>query len=117
MISPIDNLKVMFFKWGMDMLSNITLPNNTKYMKFKMLYDRYKRTKPLILTNQPTIPNYPYEQRMKLIKYNKNDEEDTNEVVKLFRSMIIKHFDKNEFKKREDEVIKGFQSLTMQHEV
>jgi hypothetical protein len=48
MISPIDNLIGMFFKWGMDMLSNIMLASKVQCMKYKMLYDNYERTKPLI---------------------------------------------------------------------
>jgi hypothetical protein len=37
--------------------------------------------------------------------------------VKLFRNTFIKHFDKSQLKKKEDEVVKVFQSLTVQPEV
>jgi hypothetical protein len=56
MISPIVNLIAVFFKWGIDMLPNITLAGNIQCMKFKMLYDNYKRMKLFIHSNQPVIP-------------------------------------------------------------
>jgi hypothetical protein len=34
--------------------------------------------------------------------------------VKLFRNTFIKHFDKNELQKKEDEVVKGFESMSVQ---
>jgi hypothetical protein len=43
MISPIDNLIHMLFKWGMGILSNIILGSNTQSMKFEILYGNYKR--------------------------------------------------------------------------
>jgi hypothetical protein len=39
MISPIDNLIKMFFKWRVDMLANITLACIAQCMKLKLLYD------------------------------------------------------------------------------
>jgi hypothetical protein len=65
MISPIDNLITMFFKWGMDILSNTTLASNAQCIKFKMLYDKYKRTKLLIRSNQPIIQYPSYEIKKK----------------------------------------------------
>jgi hypothetical protein len=82
-----------------------------------MLYDKYKRAKPLMRSNQPIILYPSYEQRIKTIQYNSNNCEDVNEVAKLFRSTFMKHFEKKEFKKKEDEVVKGFQSLSVQLEV
>jgi hypothetical protein len=40
-----------------------------------------------------------------------------NEIAKLFKNTFIKHFDKKEFKKKEDEVVKVFQSLTLPPEM
>jgi hypothetical protein len=39
MISPIDNLIKMFFKWKVDMLGNITLASIAQCMNLKLLYD------------------------------------------------------------------------------
>jgi hypothetical protein len=117
MISPIDNLIAMFYKWGMDMLSNITLASNAQCMKFKMLYDKYKRAKPLIRSNQPIIPYHSYEQKSRTIEYDSDEEEDVNEIGKLFKNTFIKHFDKDELKKKEDEVVEGFKSLNVYPEV
>jgi hypothetical protein len=44
MISPIDNLLAMFYKWGMNTLLNITLASNAQCMKFKMLYNNLFKT-------------------------------------------------------------------------
>jgi hypothetical protein len=117
MISPIDNLIPMFFKWGMDMLSNITLASNAQCMKFKILYNKYKRTKPLIRSNQPIIPYHSYEQKLRTIEYDSDEEEDMNEIAKLFKNTFIKHFDKDELKKKEDEVVEGFKWLNVHTEV
>jgi hypothetical protein len=86
-------------------------------MKFKMLYDKYKRAKPLIRSNQPIIPYPSYEQKSRTIEYDSEEEEDVNEIAKLFKNTFIKHFDKNELKKKEDEVVEGFKSLNVQPEV
>jgi hypothetical protein len=50
---------------------------------------------------------------MKMIEFDSDDEKDVNEVLKLFRSTFIKDFDKDEFKKKEDEVVKWFKSLSV----
>jgi hypothetical protein len=55
MISPIDNLMKMFFKWKVDMLANITLASIAQCMKFKLLYDDWVRIHPLKRSNQPVI--------------------------------------------------------------
>jgi hypothetical protein len=73
-----------------------------------MLYDNYKRTKPLIRSNQPIIPYPSYEQKSRTIEYDSEEEEDVNEIAKLFKNMFIKHFDKDELKKKEDEVVEEF---------
>jgi hypothetical protein len=75
----------MFFKWGMDMLSNITLASNAQCMKFKMLYDNYKKKKPLIRSNQPIIPFYSYDQNSRTIEYDSDEEE---------MSMKLQHYSK-----------------------
>jgi hypothetical protein len=67
MISPIDSLIVMFFKWGMDMLSNITVASNAQCMKFKLLDDNFKRTKLLICSNQQVyLPVLTEEEKQQL---------------------------------------------------
>jgi hypothetical protein len=58
MISPIDNLINMFFKWKVDMLANITLASIAQCMKFKLFYDDLVRTHPLKHSNQPVITLY-----------------------------------------------------------
>jgi hypothetical protein len=40
-----------------------------------------------------------------------------NEIAKLFKKTFIKHFDKDDLKKKEDEVVEGFKSLNVQPEV
>jgi hypothetical protein len=40
-----------------------------------------------------------------------------NEVVRLFKKTFIKHFDKEELKKKEDKLAKEFKSLNVQPEV
>jgi hypothetical protein len=40
-----------------------------------------------------------------------------NEIAKLFKNTFIKHFDKDEIKKKEDEVVEGFKSLNVHQEV
>jgi adenylate kinase family enzyme len=117
MISPIDNLIAMFFKWGMDMLSNITLASKVQCMKSKMLYDNYKRTKPLIRSNHPIITYHSYEKKSRTIEYDSEEEEDVNEIAKLFKNTFIKHFDKDKLKKKEEEVAERLKSLNVQSEV
>jgi hypothetical protein len=58
MISPIDTLIKMFFKWKVDMLANITLASIAQCMKFKLLYDVWVRTHPLKHSNQPLITSF-----------------------------------------------------------
>jgi hypothetical protein len=58
MISPIDNLIKMFFKWKVDMLANIILAGIAQCMKFKLLYDDWVRTHPLKRSNQPVITSF-----------------------------------------------------------
>jgi hypothetical protein len=117
MISPIDNLIAMFFKWGMDILSNITLASNAQCMKFKMLYDNYKRPKPLIRSNQPIIPYYSYDQKSRTIEYDSDEEEDVNEVAALFKNTFSKFFNKDELTKKENEVANELITLTILPEV
>jgi hypothetical protein len=88
MISPFDNLIAMFFKWGMDMLLNITLASNALCMKFKRLYNKYKKTKPLIRSNQPIIPYHSYKQKWRTIEYDSEEEEDVGEITKLFKKRL-----------------------------
>jgi hypothetical protein len=85
MISPIDKLINMFFKWKVDMLANITLAGIAQCMKFKLLYDDWVRTHPLKRSNQPVITsfhaydnnNHYKKKHNKIIKeknnYNNND--------------------------------------------
>jgi hypothetical protein len=65
-----------------------------------MLYDNYKRTKPLIHNNQPIILFHSYEQKSRTIEYDSEEEEDVNEVAMLFKNTFIKYFDKEELKKK-----------------
>jgi hypothetical protein len=58
MISPINNLIKMFFKWKLDMFANITLVSIVQCMKFKLLYEDLVRTHPLKRSNQPLITSF-----------------------------------------------------------
>jgi hypothetical protein len=86
-------------------------------MKFKMLYDNYKRMKPLTLNNQPTIPFYSYDQKSRTIEYDSDEEEDVNEVAALFKNTFSKFFNKDELTKKENEVVNELITLTIRLEL
>jgi hypothetical protein len=69
-------------------------------MKFKMLYDNYKRQKPFIRSNQHIIPFYSYDQKSRTIEYDSDEEEDVNEVAVLFKNTFSKYFNKDELRKK-----------------
>jgi hypothetical protein len=72
MISPIDNLMKMFFKWKLDILANITLASIAQCMKFKLLYDDWIRIYPLKQSTQPVITLY------NILNNNKNNNNNNN---------------------------------------
>jgi hypothetical protein len=117
MISPIDNLMKMFFKWKVDMLANITLASIAQYMKFKLLYDDWVRTHPLKRSNQPVITSFNTfnnNNKNKITKENNNNnnsfeideygddveisEEEDNGISIDFTSTFSKYFDSNELR-------------------
>jgi hypothetical protein len=69
------------------MLSDITLESNGQYMMFKMLYHNILNfiPKPRIYSYQPFIPFHSCNQKMKIIEYN---EEEVNEVARLFKTCL-----------------------------
>jgi hypothetical protein len=74
------------------------------------------RTKLLIRSNQPIIQFHSYQQKSRTVDYDSDEEEDVNEVAKSFKYTFIKQFDKSKLKKKEYEVVKGFQSQTVHPE-
>jgi hypothetical protein len=141
MISPIDNLMKMFFKWKVDMLANITLASIAQCMKFKLLYDDWVRTHPLKRSNQPVITSFNAfnnnnnNNKNKIVKENNNNnnnssfeineygddvdisEEQDNGISIDFTSTFSKYFDSKEIKNQEEEITLNFQKLNVQPEV
>jgi hypothetical protein len=121
MISPINNLMKMFFKWKVDMLANITLAGIAQCMKFKLLYDDWVRTHPLKRSIQPIIASFhtydnnnynkKHNKVIKVKNNNNNDvankyeidldvsEEADNGISIDFTSTFSKYFDNNELRK------------------
>jgi ribosome-interacting GTPase 1 len=137
MISPIDNLIKMFFKWKVDMLANITLASIAQCMKFKLFYDDWVRTHPLKRSNQPVITSFNAfnnnnnNNKNKIVKENNNNsfeideyrddveisEEEDNGISIDFTSTFSKYFDSNELRNQEEEITLNFQKLNVESEV
>jgi hypothetical protein len=143
MISPIDNLITMFFKWKVDMLANITLACIGQCMKFKLLYDDWVRIYPFKRSNQPVITSFHvYEsnnnykkKRNKIEKETNNnnnndvaneyeidledeDGEEYNSKASIdFTSTFTKFFDQGQLQKQEKEIEENMEMLNIQPEL
>jgi hypothetical protein len=53
MDSPINNLIKMFFKYGVDMLANLSLASLARCIKYKLLYDDCTPAFPIKCNNIP----------------------------------------------------------------
>jgi hypothetical protein len=147
MISPIDNLIKMFFKWKVDILANITLASIAQCMKFKLLYDDWVRTHPLKRSNQPVITSFNtyYTNNFKkkygkIVKERNNNNENNNNVANEyeidlededseendskasidfshFSNTFTKFFDQNLLQKQEKEIVENMEQLNIQPEI
>jgi hypothetical protein len=137
MISPIDNLIKMFFKWKVDTLANITLASIAQCIKFKLLYDDWVRVHFLKHNKQPVITLYNTfnnnNNKNKIVKENNNNnnnleideygddvgvsEEEDNGISIDFTSTFSKYIDSNELRNQEEEITLNFQKLNIQPEV
>jgi hypothetical protein len=139
MISPIDNLMKMFFKWKVDMLANITLASIAQCMKFKLLYDDWVRTHPLKRSNQPVITSFNTfninnnNNKNKIVKENNHnnnleineygddvevsEEEEDNGISIDFTTTFSKYFDNNELRNHEEEIALNLPKTNIQPEI